>query len=144
MDCPSRALVPTSQFQEESPLLAQSRSVFQSLLFDFSLGNEKLKLPPQHDTDESVSFETMFNNLWLTRLLESFPQRLTGSTTGGRIYCFSEVDKSWSQQQLWDSTYSPGLKPSLNLTVFGTKTLMLLSYTVLLTDDDDGERGLSL
>lgn len=45
MDCPSRALVPTSQFQEESPLSAQSRSVFQSLLFDFSLGNKKLKLP---------------------------------------------------------------------------------------------------
>lgn len=41
MDCPSRALVPTSQFQEESPLSAQSRSVFQSLLFDFSLGNKK-------------------------------------------------------------------------------------------------------
>lgn len=68
----------TSQFQEEEKkkhLSAQSGSVFHSMLFDFSLGKEKLNPPPQHDIDESFVFETVVNKLWLSRLLESFPQK---------------------------------------------------------------------
>lgn len=56
------------------------------MLFDFSLGKETPNPPaplPKHDIDESFVFETAVNKLWLTRLLESFPQKLPGSTTGG-------------------------------------------------------------
>lgn len=96
---------------------AQSGSVFHSVLFDFSLGN---KPPAQHGIDESVVFETVVNKLWLTRLPVSFPQILQGSTTGGHVYCSSDVDKSLSHRP---PKTPQRLSPSPNLTVFGTKGL---------------------
>lgn len=76
-------LLLAAQFLEETPsICSRSGPGFYSMPFDFSLGKE----PPPHDTDDSFVFETVVNKLRLTRLPESFPQKLPGSPTAGHVY----------------------------------------------------------
>lgn len=54
---------------------------------------------PHDDNWWLTCVEIVVNKLWLTRVLESFPQKCCGSAAGGNVYCCSDVDKSLSQTQ---------------------------------------------